>query len=62
MDPDEIIPDPDPACQVNSDPDPIRVLGFDDQKLEKKNQLKFFKIFLESKIAICGYLSLGLLK
>jgi hypothetical protein len=33
--------DPDPPFQVNPDPDP----GFDDQKLKKKIQLKFFLFF-----------------
>jgi hypothetical protein len=47
--------DPDPAFQVN--PDPIRIQGFDDQKLKKTIQLKFF-ISFKSKIAI--YLSLGI--
>ncbi len=27
----------DPAFQVNPDPDPIRIQGFDDQKMKKKN-------------------------
>jgi hypothetical protein len=38
-------PDPDPAfrLETNPDPDPIRVQGFNDQKLRKKIQLK--KIF-----------------
>jgi hypothetical protein len=27
---------PDPAFQMNPDPDPIRIQGFDDQKLKKK--------------------------
>jgi hypothetical protein len=35
---------PDPAFQVNPDPDtdpnPIRIQGFDDQKFKKKIQLK----------------------
>jgi hypothetical protein len=33
--------DPDPAFQLNPDPDtdPIRIQGFDDQKLKKKNIL-----------------------
>jgi hypothetical protein len=35
--------DPDPAFQV--DPDPIRILGFDDQKLKKKNTTENFFIF-----------------
>jgi hypothetical protein len=43
---------------VNPDPDPIRIQGFDDQKLKKKKiWLKFFFFYI-SKIAI--YLSLGL--
>ncbi len=39
MDPDSWNPDtdPDPAFQVNPDPDPIRIQGFDDQKLKEKN-------------------------
>ncbi len=43
MDPEKLIPDadmnPDLSFQVNpdSDPDPIRIQGFDDQKLKKKN-------------------------
>jgi hypothetical protein len=41
VDPDSINPDPDkadPAFQVNPNPDtdPIRIQGFDDQKLKKK--------------------------
>jgi hypothetical protein len=32
VDPDSLIPYPDPAFQVNPDPDP----GFDDQKFKKK--------------------------
>ncbi len=36
--------DPDPAFQVN--PDPIRIQGFDDQKLKNTIQLKFLYIFL----------------
>ncbi len=38
MDPDSFNPDtdPDPAYQVNPDPDPIRIQGFDEQKLKKK--------------------------
>ncbi len=37
--------DPDPAFQVNPDPDPIRIHGFDDQKIKKKYSCKFFYIF-----------------
>ncbi len=45
VDPDT--PDPDPAFQVNPDPNPIQIHGFDDQKLKKKKiQLRFVKIFL----------------
>jgi hypothetical protein len=41
---------------VVPDPDSIRIQGFDDQKLKKKIQRKFF-FFFGSKIAI--YLSLS---
>ncbi len=34
--------DPDPAFQVNPDPDLIRIQGFDDRKLKKKIQMKIF--------------------
>jgi hypothetical protein len=34
-------PDPDAAYQVNPDQDPIRIQGFDDQKLKKKYSRKF---------------------
>jgi hypothetical protein len=52
--------DPDPAFQVNQDPDPIRIQSFDDQNLKKKIKLNFcFKFFL-SKISI--YLSLASIK
>ncbi len=37
-DPDSLIPDPDPAFRLNTDPDP----GFDDQKFTKDLQLKKF--------------------
>jgi hypothetical protein len=40
--------DPDPAFQVNSDP--IRIKGFDDQKLNQKIQLKFFKPIFDQKL------------
>ncbi len=42
MDPVSLNPDPDPAFQVNPDPDtdPIRIKGFDDQKLKKKIQME----------------------
>jgi hypothetical protein len=38
--------DPDAAYQVNPDPDPIRIQGFDDQKLKKKYSRKFILSFL----------------
>ncbi len=59
VDPDSLNPgrDPDPAFQVNPDPD----LGFLWLKTEEKIQLtNFLNIFLWSKIVIC--LSLGLHK
>jgi hypothetical protein len=42
VDPDSLNPDPDLAFQINQDPDPIQIQGFDDQKLTKKIQQKFF--------------------
>ena len=52
--------DPDPAFRQNTDPDqdPIRIQGFDDQKLEKIYSWK--KFFFRSKTTV--YLSLGLHK
>ncbi len=52
VDPDSLNPDtdmdPDPAFQVNPDPDPIRIQGFDDQKLKKENTAEtFFYIFFD---------------
>ncbi len=53
----------DPAFQVNpdpnTDPDPIWIQGFDDQKVTKKKQLKFVFLF---QIKITLYLALGLHK
>ncbi len=48
MDPDLLSPNPDPAFQVNPDPDPIwiRIQDFDDQKLREK------KIFTYPKASI----------
>ncbi len=43
VDPDSL--NPDPAFQVNPDPDPIRIQGSDDQKLKKKIQLEIFYIY-----------------
>jgi hypothetical protein len=37
---------PDPEFQVNPDPDPIRIQGFDYQKSTEKIQLIFFFLFL----------------
>ncbi len=45
---------------TNPDPDPIRIQGFDDQKLKKNYSWNFFYNFFLSKTAI--YLSLGLHK
>ncbi len=51
--------DPDPAFQVNqdpgygTDPDPIRIQDFDDQKLKKKMQQKFFRSFFDQKLQFC---------
>jgi hypothetical protein len=48
VDPDSMNPDPDTAFQVNqdpdTDPDTIRIQGFDVQKLKKKNTSEFFFI------------------
>ncbi len=46
--------------ETNTDPDPIRIQGFNDKKLKKNYSWKFFYIFFWSKTAI--YLSLGLHK
>jgi hypothetical protein len=51
-------PDPDPAFLVNpdlntdTDPDLIRIQGFDDQKLKKKYSRNFFISFFDQKIGI----------
>jgi hypothetical protein len=46
VDPDSLNPDPDPAFQVNPDrdQDPIRIQGFDHQKLKKTKTTEFFFI------------------
>jgi hypothetical protein len=50
-----IVLDRDPAFKVNPDQDPIRIQGFYDQKLKKKNTAEhFFHLFFKSKIAIYG--------
>jgi hypothetical protein len=36
---------PDPDQETGPDPDPIRIRGFNDQKLKKKIQQKIFSIF-----------------
>ncbi len=42
-------PDPDTAFRVNqdpdTDPDPIRIQGFDDQKLKKNTAENYFLLF-----------------
>jgi hypothetical protein len=40
----DLYPDPDTAFPGNPGPDPIRIQGFDDQKLKKKKYLKFLLI------------------
>ncbi len=40
---------PDPAIQVNPDPEPIQVQGFDDQKFEKY-RWKFVLSFFDKKL------------
>jgi hypothetical protein len=52
VDPNSLNPDgPDPAFQVNPDPDLIRFQGFDEQKRKKKKrQLKFCLFFLNKKL------------
>jgi hypothetical protein len=45
VDPDSLFPDPDPAFQVNQDPD----RGFDDQVLMKKYRYYFFFFFFIKK-------------
>ncbi len=58
VDPDSLNPDQEPALQVNTDPDPIRIQGFDDQKLRKKIQLKiFFNLFFQNLQFTCPYAS-----
>jgi hypothetical protein len=41
--------DPDPACQVNLETDPVpdtgRIQGFDDKKWKKKNSAEIFFFF-----------------
>jgi hypothetical protein len=44
VDPDSL--NPDPAFQVNPDLDPVRIQGFDDQKVKKKNTAEIFFPFL----------------
>jgi hypothetical protein len=35
---------------LNPDPDPIRIQGFDDQKLKEKNTAGIFLLFLNQKL------------
>jgi hypothetical protein len=44
VEPNSLNPDPDPAFQVNSNP--IRIQGFDDQKLNEKYSRNFFYLVL----------------
>ncbi len=48
VDPDSMNPDPDtdPAFQVLTDPDSIRIQGFDDQKLKKKYSRKLSRVLM----------------
>jgi hypothetical protein len=51
VDPDSLNPDPDtyPAFQVNPDPDPIQIQGFDEHKLRRTSstsKTKFINCFL----------------
>jgi hypothetical protein len=47
---------------MNTDPDPIRILGFEDQKFKKITAEKKSNIFLIKKLKFTGYLPLGLHK
>jgi hypothetical protein len=55
--------EPDPAFQVNpdpnTDPDPIWIQGFDDQKVKKKNTAEISFYFFDKNYTL-QYLSLGL--
>jgi hypothetical protein len=46
--PESLNPDPDPAFQEN--PDPIRIQGFDDQKLKEKNTVENFLSCFDQKL------------
>ncbi len=53
LDPD-LDPDLDPAFQVN--PDPLRIQGFDGQKLKKKKiQQKIFVSFFDQKLQFTNF-------
>jgi hypothetical protein len=59
VDPDSLIPDsntdPDPAFQVNPDPDQVRIQGFDDQKLKKiKTAENCFLSFFDNYVLATG--------
>jgi hypothetical protein len=43
-DPHSFHPDPDQHFRLNTDPDPIRIQGFNDQKLEKFKAEKKFNL------------------
>ncbi len=56
MDPYSFFPDPDTEFEAgdqsgsNPDPDPIRIQGFNDQKLKKNYNWKIFFIFFDQKL------------
>jgi hypothetical protein len=52
VDPKSLNPDPHPTFQVNLDPDPIRIQGFDDQKLKEKNAAEniLYTSFFDQKL------------
>ncbi len=47
---------------MDPDPDPIRIQGFNDQKLKKNTAEKKIYIFFYQKLQFTVYLSLGLHK
>jgi hypothetical protein len=44
--------EPDPAFQVNTDPDPIWMQGFDDQKVKKKNTAEICFSFFDQNYTL----------
>ncbi len=63
MDPDSLNsnPDtnPDPAFQVNLDPDLIQIQGFDDQNLRKKNTAEYFFYLFDQKLQFTYVQAIG---